>query len=371
MMEITDSQRLLLNLVQCALWRDVKPPLVQQKDFDEVMYEAGQQAVGALIADRIINSDAKLDIRSVARLMSEVKRQRQRNEFVDKGVVELACLLNGRGLHYVVFKGQVAAANYPDPLLRTSGDIDFYVAKDDFHRAAEVIEREWGVSMNRVEDDHHWSFCRDGLEYEMHYRAEMFGTKAHQQLFDGLVEKDVLEGNRTVMIGGTQVRVFSRELEVLHVFKHFFYHLLVEGVGLRQVCDFAVMLNAYKDLDNRLLRRYLAELGYSRAFDAVVLMAIRYLGLKTDMCNVIDEKRVSNHSNLIMYEVLTGGNFGRRNRKHHETGLRKSFETARIAFRHVTGYFGLARKEVLALSFLRIRISMRNITGRIFIRNRK
>lgn len=360
---ITKSQHLLLKLLQNALWHSEDKPIVRQEYFEQVMFEATQQAVGALVADCIINSGVRLDVKAVAQLLSTVQQHVQKATYMDAGVAQLAQLLDANGIRYVVFKGQVAAVNYLNPALRTSGDIDFYVAKDDFSRASEVIAAEWKVEIERVEGDHHWNFSHEGIEYEMHYRAEMFGTKSHQLYFDSMVETDVMDGCRTVIIGGTAVRAFSKELELLHVFKHFFYHLLVEGVGLRQLCDIFIMLNAYDDINKPLLRKYLLNLGYARAFDATVCMAQRYLGLK-ETAWTIKSRSVEKYADRIMDEILEGGNFGRRNRRYNKMGMRKSMETAVTAFHHVRSYLLLAPSEVFALSLLRIRISTRNIIKR-------
>lgn len=361
---ITGSQKMLLKILRCALWGKDNIPMLKSEDFDQVMHEADQQAVSALVAERIIKSGTHLgDMSIIAQLLATVQRNKQISACVDTGVAQLARLLDANDIRYVVFKGQVAALNYPVPALRTSGDIDFYVAKDDFHRAADVIENTWKVKIYRAEGDRHWGFSHDGVKYELHYRAEMFGTKRHQLYFDNLVESDVNCGNRRVTIDGTSVRVFSKELELLHVFKHFFNHLLVEGVGLRQLCDLCVMLNAYEDIDRELLRHHLSELGYSRAFDATVGMGQRYLELPETAWTVASHD-LEKYANRMMKEILTGGNFGRRNRKYHRIGMRKSLETAIAAFHHVCEYLLLTPSEVVALSHLRIKISMRNIQKR-------
>ena len=55
-------------------------------------------------------------------------------------------------------------------------------------------------------------------------------------------------------IGGETVQVLEPTLMVLHIFVHFYAHLLVLGVGLRQLVDLTVCLNAYRqEIDWHLL----------------------------------------------------------------------------------------------------------------------
>ena len=67
--------------------------------------------------------------------------QKKQKRLFDAAMAEFASLLAQEHIPYVVFKGLAAGAKYPQPELRTMGDIDFYVPPSDFDRAVDVIER--------------------------------------------------------------------------------------------------------------------------------------------------------------------------------------------------------------------------------------
>lgn len=323
---------------------------------DEVMKSARHQTVAGIVVDNILDSGERIGRDSTLRYIAIQTLIRKNSARLNAATAALARLLDSNSLHYAIFKGQVVATRYPDPMLRQSGDVDFYVAACDFQRAAEVIEQAWGVVIGHVADDHHWSFSYRGVAFEMHYRCELFGTAAHQRFFDGLIEEDVLGGNTVFHINETPVRTFSPEVEIAYVFKHMFNHLLVEGVGLRQVMDIKMLLSRKECYDEARLRHIIRRMGYWGAFCAVRTLLSDFLRLPA--CKDIYTPH-HRFARIMMNEILSGGNFGRSAYGKECRGWRKSVVTSWRALVHVLFYLPLAPSDISGLLPTRIRISLR------------
>ena len=302
---------------------------------------------------------------AVMRLMQQTMVHRQGMQRFEEAVGRFARLMKENGIAYVVFKGLAVARLYPEPFVRTMGDVDFYVPQGDFLRAVEVIERGLHVEMDKEDVDKHYSFDWQGIRFEMHYQIETFGNCWHQRRFNRMIDEAMAEHTDSFTVCDsdgkeTEVSVLSPTEDLIVVFKHWFNHLLVEGVGLRQTLDLAVLLNAYKDKINvgRLMTA-LDGIGYMKAFRAMLAMMRRYLGLdwfdNFFVYNRCDER----YANKLMAAVMESGNFGRKAYRNHTTGKKKSMETATRALRHCVKFFWLAPKDIICLIPRRIGITLK------------
>ena len=337
-----------------------------------IMRLAREHAVTGLVANaamrnRIVIAGGAAEGRGeiVMRLMQQTMAHRQNQRRFEDAVGRFARLMKENGIAYVVFKGLAVARYYPEPFVRTMGDVDFYVPQRDFQRAVDVIEHGLHVEMDKEEVDKHYSFDWQGIRFEMHYQIETFGSHRHQLCFDRMIDEAMAEHTDSFTVcdsdgNETEVCVLPPTEDLIVVFKHWFNHLLVEGVGLRQTFDLAVLLNAYRDKINvgRLMTA-LDGIGYMKAFRAMLAMMRRYLGLdwfdNFFVYNRCDER----YANKLMAAVMESGNFGRKAYRNHTTGKKKSMETATRALRHCVKFFWLAPKDIICLIPRRIGITLK------------
>lgn len=337
-----------------------------------VMRLAREHAVTGLVANaamrnRIVIAGGAAEGRGeiVMRLMQQTMAHRQNLRRFEDAVGRFARLMKENGIAYVVFKGLAVARHYLEPFVRTMGDVDFYVPKEDFLRAVEVIEQGLHVKMDKEDVDKHYSFDWQGIRFEMHYQIETFGNRRYQHRFNRMIDEAMAEHTDSFTLcdsdgNKTEVCVLPPTEDLIVVFKHWFNHLLVEGVGLRQTLDLAVLLNAYRDKINvgRLMTA-LDGIGYMKAFRAMLAMMRRYLGLdwfdNFFVYNRCDER----YANKLMAAVMESGNFGRKAYRNHTTGKKKSMETATRALRHCVTFLRLAPKDILCLIPRRIGITLK------------
>lgn len=337
-----------------------------------VMRLAREHAVTGLVANatmrnRIVIAGGVAEGRGevVMRLMQQTMAHRQNQRRFEDAVGRFARLMEENGIAYVVFKGLAVARYYPEPFVRTMGDVDFYVPKSCFDRAVEVIERGLNVVMDKEEVDKHYSFDWQGIRFEMHYQIETFGNHRHQHRFDRMIDEAMAEHADSFTVcdsdgNETEVSVLPPTEDLIVVFKHWFNHLLVEGVGLRQTLDLAVLLNAYRDKINvgRLMTA-LDGIGYMKAFRAMLAMMKRYFGFEWLDSNFVLGCRDERYADKLMAAVMESGNFGRKAYRNHTTGKKKSMETATRALRHCVTFLRLAPKDILCLIPRRIGITLK------------
>ena len=351
------------QLLRNELWqRGNVPQTLPEPLFQAIEQFARQQTVWGLVSNSIVRNDVKTgDDNAMEAMGTTITCQRTADKMNAVLAKIIAALEKEKDIRYAVFKGQAAAVCYPNPHCRTLGDIDIYFPPSCFLQAVDVIERECEVTVHREELDKHFDCEIDDVRVELHYKVETFGSRRHQRYFDRLVEEDVTATPYRVDIDGVGVRIFSPMVHTLVVFKHLFNHFLVEGVGLRQFCDMAVMLHTYHGSMNAVtLERHLRGMGYRRAFLAVGMLLVKKLGLPVaEFPLPLDDKRDTRWARRMLEEVAQRGNFGHNDRHSGETTRQKSMTTARNAMKHCIRFMPLARRDILCLIPKRIGVTLK------------
>lgn len=338
------------------------------KESRELIRLAKEHTVLGIVANAVCNNRIHLSVsheqeslrkQTVLGLMQYHMLHLKQYQRFEHEISDFTDLMNKNQISYVVFKGMAVAQFYPSPYSRTMGDVDFYVPASNFDKAVGIIERELKVTIERDEIDKHFCFDYHGIRFEMHYQIETFGNAKHQKYFNCLIDK-LLVSTSSFKTKSKDVAMLPPLGDLIVVFKHWFNHLLIEGVGLRQTLDLLVLLNAYQDkIDFLLLQKHLKTIGYWKAFKAMVAMMEQRFGLVCANCYCHLENTDYTYGDMLLWEVLSSGNFGRKAYKNHSQGGRKSMETAQRALWHCLKLFRLAPWDICCLLPKRIIITLK------------
>lgn len=350
----------LLRLVRSALWHNEELPVSYDEELLSPVFRASrQQAVSALVAQALLSNNVRTNDEGAMEIMSILMGHKRQAATRDAHVAMIAQILSEAQIPYLVFKGQIAARYYHQVSLRSTGDIDFYVPLSHYESAKRLMADKLNVPVVDDQLDKHAEFSYQKTRFELHHRIETFGFAGHQHRFDRWIA-DEAASPHTLPINGVDVHTLSAVMDILVVFKHLFNHLLVEGVGLRQICDLALMLDRNKgNYDVDLLAARLRQMGYYRGFRAVGALMVDSIGLPLDSFPFPLTKADSRWGRQIMREVMAGGTFGKYGRENKTASLRKSIETAWMAMRHCLGFLPLAPVDIMFLIPRRIGISFK------------
>lgn len=171
--------------------------------------------------------------------MGMAAKIQQRNEVVNRQCVEIGEQLSDAGFEYVVMKGQEVGRFYGDLLnLRQSGDIDVWITNKD--RQA-VVDFANSIVPTKEINHHHLHFhVFDDTEVELHF----IPIELHCPWYDRNLQRFA----RSQVAGFHQCEagymVPTLEFDLLHQLAHSFRHLFGDGIGMRQVMDFYMVLRA-------------------------------------------------------------------------------------------------------------------------------
>lgn len=391
-------RKLLLEILRCALWGEQYGKALPAKQFRRVLGLADEQTVFGLVFGAMQKTEVEgkrdegvgenevtkteLAIYEAVGFVEQIKLQ---NIAVNRELADFTNICGSHGKGFIVVKGQTIGMLYKQPLLRQSGDIDFLVQEsyDDIR----VDIGEWlKVRLPDRMLEREVGFDRNDVRYELHTCLREWAKSRHQKVWDELMEKEWGEtsdgGTKGddvpwfVEIEGQRVRTLSPTVNGAYVFIHLFFHLIREGVSLRQFCDWAMVLHHYgKVIDRAELAGILGKLDMTDAYRAFGCVLVDDLGLPaSEFPFVLDEDDRKWHDK-ILHDVFEGGNFGA-NRHHTEDSWKYKMETMGIAFRNSFRYYRLCPSEVggmiprLVKVNLKLLFSRTRRTGSCFIKKR-
>lgn len=330
---------LLFKLLRNALWRTEEsiPKELTGKEIEQLLAVAEEQTVSGLIVDALIRKDVRMPQERVFEMVGIDGQNKQVNIDLNN---ELKQLVKLPLKDYVVVKGQTIAAIYPDASLRMPGDIDFLV--HDYESAKVVIEREWNVELPVELVDREYAFEHGNAIYEIHDNLIVFGSRNHQQSWKELMKRPC----GFVDVDGVKVPTLEPTVNAIYVFIHLFFHFLREGVSLRQLCDWAMVLHRYReDIKREDLTEQLEKLGLTKAYRAFGTVIVDEFGMPADDFPFALSSEDRKWKDKILKDIFRGGNFGKLNHQ-AQSSWRFKLETMGVTVRNTFRYYRLCPSEV-------------------------
>ena len=290
-MEIKDYQKSLLSICSHALFSEcvIEPSLDAA-----VIDEAAKQTVLSLITgDLKDNSKAKFKALNIA----------AKNMLIKNEHILLDKIMREATIPYVVLKGCASSAYYPEPILRTMGDVDFLVAPSDVVRACDALEKN-GFTTNSKKTGLHYSYTKGNSVFELH-----FGINGIPKSEQGDIIKsyftDIFEKSVQCAEGFMVPSHFHHGLIIL---LHMVSHLVSEGFGLRHLCDWAVFVSDFQENEFvEMFKEPLINVGLWKAAKLMTACSVKYLGAPNkEFAEDIDDELID----ALIEDIFTGGNFG-------------------------------------------------------------
>ena len=156
----------------------------------------------------------------------------------------------GAGVRFAPIKGaDLAESCYPDPAIRIRCDIDLLVNPEDIDRAVEVAEKEgWQAHHQYRHGSHCPSMYKKNAMLELHFKLPGFSECTAATVWAEFAAQD----------GSTEFRL-PPELALAVAFQHARHHRWINSAAL--IADCAFLLNAKRDFDWDLARKYATEFG--------------------------------------------------------------------------------------------------------------
>ena len=305
MSELTKTT--LLNLLSNALF-GAPFEILDGVDWQEVYQESILQSVSALAfsnLQRIILPD------DIAVAWEENTYQiMMSNMHVDADHAKLHKIMLFADIPYVVLKGNVSASYYPDPMLRSMGDVDFLINKADA-RKVDLLLRKNGFIPQPSTHECERAYHKGISIWELHWEVNGIpggevGSKIREYLSDIILQAMPVESMSGEYLSPT---AFHHGLVML---LHVARHLVTGGIGLRHLCDWAVFVAKIGDRFPEIFEDRLKSVSLWRFAQLLTQLSVVYLSCPAQRWMGELETQLLTD---LKDDVFASGNFGVKDKK--------------------------------------------------------
>lgn len=341
-----DTVDIFFSLLRSGLYGTPVPEaeLPDHIDWAAVVALARKHVVYGLIIDsvRLLPERLRPSEEVYAKMNKFARGLLQTNSILDRAAAHLSTFFRQRGIEGVVLKGQGLARYYRMPEMRQCGDIDFYVGKKNYKKAVRICREELSEDKNGyLETEQHFDFVMSGIPVELHRLASTVYSPFKGMRFRRWVVEQLEHSSarRTLTIGNADITLPSYDFDAVFVFYHAWRHFIIDGIGLRQLCDWAMVLHAHgRDIDTERLKENIRSFGMTRGWKLFACIAVDRLGLPEDEMPLYDPA-YRKKSEKVLEKIFEGGNFGFYSKKYlgpPPEGFSLSFGLRRL--RYIVGY---------------------------------
>lgn len=343
----------LLSLLRSGLWNrsldDMSCFPLSVSEWENVCHSARQQTVSALVWNglRYLPSECLPGEQLLMQWTADVGIIEARNRKMDGMVAELDGIFSSAGLHPVLQKGQGIASLYQAPLLRESGDIDWYFCSREENDKALSIVSGAGCKPEKRPDGS-WYYVWKGIEVEHHLRLFDIFSPFRKSFLVHMAE--AYDCSRMTFPSGNEGPLVPATMQTLLMTSaHIFKHIAGNGIGLRQFCDMACcFVSAFGKIRQEEYRDMISSAGLKKWNRVLQAFLTEYIGLERKYLPLPEEDASMNA--VLLSSVIAGGNFGHYRQGRHKSAGRK-LRTALMFLRNSRLTFRLAPAETLSVFF--------------------
>lgn len=309
-----------LTLVRAGLWeKDVELRKYGATDFDEIMRLAEEQSVVGLVTAGLDHvTDVTIPQEWILQFIGSTLQIEEQNKAMNAFLPKLTKKLQTGGVYSLLVKGQGVAQCYEKPLWRSSGDVDLLLDADNYERAKTVLFPIAGHVAEEEGFAKHQGLSINGFEVELHGRMPFFLSRCVDDVIEEVLDDSLKKGgSRVWKLSDTDVYLPKPDNDVIIVFTHFLFHFFVEGVGLRQICDWCRLLWTYREsLNHGLLESRIRKAGLVTEWQAFATLAVNYLGMPISAMPMLDgndNEKFKKKAEKVLKRILKSGNMGHNN----------------------------------------------------------
>ena len=305
----TDTTELFFALVRCGIGKEkTLPGTPTPSQWHELFETAKRQTLAGIAFAGIerLPSEQRPPKEIILQWYTLCESIKNRNIDLNNKAAIVSRKFKTEGFSNCILKGQGIAQLYPNPLLRTPGDIDIWLDGGDKKVIAYVKE----IFPDCAPTYHHVDFPVSAeVEIEIHYRPSWMCnpcTDRKIQRFYSAQAAELFNRNDSEELDTFPIPdiAFNR-IFILH---HIYRHLFSEGIGIRQVLDYYfVMQQEMTEEERKAYIGQLKEFGLHKFASAVTYVMQRMFALDKEHTIVEPNRK---EGEFLLREMMLAGNFG-------------------------------------------------------------
>ena len=333
--------KMLLSLLAYELFGQALPDIHADLDWEKLIAEANDHAVTALLYSGLkrLNGVPKEILNRVRAAAISSAMRSQSMLVIQKEILDA---LAAQQIDCAVLKGMSVACHYSHPELRVPGDIDLLIGSTNLEAACKALE---GIGfVVDQETDLHTEMRRKDVDVELHKKVTRF-PDTEKGAWAAVYMEQALHQTCTQEISGHAFPTLQRSFQLISLLTHMSRHMRSSGIGIRQLCDWAVTVHQLREEIDQEDIVVLESCGLLHFASVATRMCEKYLGLpECEWTQDVPEELVD----AAMADMLESGNFhAKRENRMYETVLMTPYESNPTSRSSVfQNYFSFIRKRL-------------------------
>ena len=229
--------------------------------------------------------------------------------------------LKENGIPHVPVKGVVIAPFYPDPELRTMGDIDILVHQENREEIKQALTACGFINTKWSENE--WDYKKGATLFELH--AELM--KMHQQR-ETEFSKYLNSFWEHVVTDEKGNMSLDPDFHFLYLVAHIAIHFRWVGVGFRQFFDLAIMMERSGiQYDWSAIHAAAEQMGFDRFLECALAMVERWFGTPSPYGTACLEESLFT---TVTEKIFADGVFGFGNKSNEVHDLEKNARGSKL-----------------------------------------
>lgn len=279
-------QTLFLQLMQlgAGLRHDVPRDGVDADGWQQLWEMALQHGIEGVVFEGIcqLTSATKPPMQVLTMWVAQVQRNEQLNRQLNAECRRVCERLKQDGISTCLLKGQGHAMLYPNPYVRTPGDIDLWADRGR-DRLVKYVHAHFPRQTIRY---HHIDLpCLPNTSVELHFTPSYLYQPLHnrrlQQWFREQQPKQM--AHVVELSSGEQVATPTTAFNAVYLLTHLYRHLLPEGINLKQLLDYHFVVSQLTPPEREEAYRVICHVGM-RKFCAAVMYVLQVAFHMKDDC---------------------------------------------------------------------------------------
>ena len=266
-----------ISLIKAAISGD-NATLNCTPDWHKIYAMAVQHGVLAVVFDAVATLPLEQQPPRALKMqwIASIANIEGRYNYQKRNAVELAEQFYQNGITTYVLKGLALAGYYPKPEHRECGDLDCFLGAD--YERGNCVAESIGAKVSRDYYKHSHISYRKLMVENHQFCVGVRGSRALKE-FERHLEK-IISNGATKIEGGHLIKP-SADFNALFITMHALTHFLVEGIKLRHILDWALLLRAEQERINWVeFYRWADRMHLTRFADAMTAISVEHFGLQ-------------------------------------------------------------------------------------------
>ncbi len=280
---MNNNNHAFLSLIQAGIGLPISG-LPKEIDWNVIEELSAQHGLLAIVVDGVekLTVDQKPPKLVLLQWIGEVLRSEANYAIQQKAAGEMALLFHHNAIRTYVLKGTVISECYPNPIHRSSVDLDCFLRPDsgDFNAWEKgnslVQSNGFEVSTEFYKNS---TFCFPGLTVENHQFLTPFRGNKRLKALEQVLQDLLLRDSREDRFEGTWLYRPPVMVSALFLVEHAYSHFLHEGLTWRHVLDWMMFKDRHgSEVDWTEFDAYVDEFGLRKFYDAYLRMGLYLMG---------------------------------------------------------------------------------------------